>query len=299
MKERGGVEKTFARARAEVADHNASVIRQPPMVQGRALGRPRGSRGVLDLNGIRGLHVGQFLLRRPRGAKTFPIRQRNSGAQGRQLPGDLFDPLPHRAAAIFGQVEDARGPGLPERIGEFRFAIGGVERDQDQAREAHAELQKNPLGEVRRPDGDVLTGLEAPEQRLRHDLGLVEQFAETKTPAGCGVGFARDQGHAVGIESRGLAEHASHRRLEHRFGEIRREMGAGQHHENLLGPIRTTSCPGDCPIGPHQVNSCRVSVQLLISDFPGRGGGLSDPTGRAALGGMPSEQIRSPGDPAE
>ena len=134
--------------------------RDPPVGQHRALRDPRGTGCVLDLSdGVR-RHLGQC----SRGVHGT-VRARQQFVQpARHLHGRnardrlLGDGLQITAAMLLGEVQ-ATCLGLAKDVSQLCVPVCRIDSHEDQAGESRPDLEQDPVGAVRRPQRDPITGL--------------------------------------------------------------------------------------------------------------------------------------------
>ena len=122
-----------------------------------------------------------------------------------RLIEDVIAPAIEAVPGVARAEEQTLGARLAQHVPELAGAVRGIDGDQHQPGERRAQLEKNPLGPVRRPDGDVIAGREAEEECPRRVLALGEELGVGPAPAARGVGIAFDQRNGVRRVRRGVA----------------------------------------------------------------------------------------------
>ena len=133
------------------------------MRQGRALGEPRRTARVLDVDGVVSIER-----RHPAADGTVVDRRRAHRVPGliaqdddvfelRQLASDVGDHLPVVAALERRRAEQRADPRLTRDIGQLVRPICRVDVDQDRSDPGRGVLHEHPFDAVGRPDADPIT----------------------------------------------------------------------------------------------------------------------------------------------
>ena len=112
-----------------------------------------------------------------------------------------------------------------EDVGELGGKIGRIDRDEGEARERGAEFSKEPLGQVRGPDRDVLTRTEARRKRPPYVLGFLKRLSECPAPPQRRLGEALDQCRLIGPAGRGRPQRIADRDVEDGLARVRGLVG--------------------------------------------------------------------------
>ena len=213
------------------------VVGQAPVGEHRALGRARWSPTCTG--------PGRHSTGRRRGsgrAVTMPASPAavNASQPAKDSTSRSLGSRPRISARmrdlLAAGVEQPVRLGVPEHVREFLALVGRVDGDQGQPGERRGELEDDPLGAVRRPDGDPLAGSEPGEQRPRRALGVGEQPGERPLASQGGVGVAVDKRDRLRRARGGVAKNRPDGGLAHRLGLVSRPaagtvggpVGAGQ-----------------------------------------------------------------------
>ena len=238
-----------ARSTSQALHDQARVVRQPPVMEERALGKPGRARGVLNLGAVVRGHRREVCVRRT-GKEFVPGLHGDDGAERRQMRPDLRHRFRHRVAAEARYVEEPDRTRLAQHVLQLPAAIGGVHRHHDDARQSRTELEQQPFGKVGRPDRDVRAGREAGEQGHCRALRIAQQPGERPCPPYAALEPpANDRRLVRSGGSRG-AQDGPDRRFPDWLGGVSRPMRFLESHHRPRFRLRSPSrraAPGGQP----------------------------------------------------
>ena len=180
----------------------------------RALRHARRARRVLDLRGRCRRDARQCQLRIARLHERGEVGEAVHVAQIRQLAAQLLDDREHRTAAELRLREARDGLRLPQAEANLGLAERRVDRHQHHAGERDAALENGPLGNVRRPDRDVIAGPVTAEQCASERLGIAEQLA-VRPPPSRGARDPFDDRQSIGRDGDSATQQITDCHVEH------------------------------------------------------------------------------------
>lgn len=200
----------------EALGREACVVGDSAVVKKRPLREPGRTGGVLDLDRVVRGHFGQLSVGVTRVEERGPLVEGDRLTKMRKLRGDFSKRGLHRVAARARQVEDARGLGLSQHVGQLLGLVCRVHRHQNDTGEPGPELQQYPLREVGGPHCYSLSFVEATHEGASHLFRVAEELAEGPASPGLRICDAFDESQAVRCVGSRMAKHGSNRRCEHR-----------------------------------------------------------------------------------